>query len=109
MTRSHALSGHAGGHEGGALDVIGAIGVMDVLDVTDAADVMDVTGVQGSTLWLVSIPASTTTEPLLQRAARESGASRSAEFNAPARQRLRRKTAAKDGSSWQIADEISRL
>ncbi|GCB49112.1 hypothetical protein SNL152K_6446 [Streptomyces sp. NL15-2K] len=59
-------------------------------------------------LWLVSIPASTT-EPLLQQAVRESGCSRSARFNAPTRQRLRRKSAAKDGSSWQISDEISGL
>jgi hypothetical protein len=30
-------------------------------------------------------------------------------FNAPGRQRLRRNSAAKDGTSWQIMDEISGL
>ncbi|MFJ8779935.1 hypothetical protein [Streptomyces sp. NPDC102476] len=56
------------------------------------------TGVQGSTLWLISIAASIK-EP----------SSDSEDFNARPRQRLRQKYAAKDGSSWQIPDEISGL
>jgi hypothetical protein len=56
-------------------------------------------------LWLVvSIPASTTEFPNAS-----CGLLRPTGFNAPVRQGLRRKSAAKDGSSWQIVGGISGL